>query len=180
MLNVLSDCNHVLRHCPEVLRTSQCTISSPLSCRRLSLPSSRSKHTQLLFRVHHRCTNKHLTRLEHVAYCLCLSSVHDALAGYNWTTLPTTTTGTGYTVLLCRQGTFVTSLTAYVSSNHYSNTGSPNYLGERHNPTLTAVTAISFQLCRDHFSLSLKRVLCHSHVKPRTCTHSFGSSSSRC
>ena len=43
--------------------------------------------------------------------------------------------GTGYTVLMCKRGTFVTTLTAYVSSNHYSNTGSPNYLGASRTPS---------------------------------------------
>jgi hypothetical protein len=73
------------------------------------------------------------------ARCLWLSSVHDATTGYNWTALPSTAAGTGYTALMCRQGAFVTSLTAYVSSNHYSNTGNPNYLGARRKSTLTAV-----------------------------------------
>ena len=53
----------------------------------------------------------------------------DMRAGYDWSRLPASSVGTGYQVMMCRKGTYVTSLTVYVSSNHYSNTGNPNYLG---------------------------------------------------
>ena len=49
--------------------------------------------------------------------------------GYDWSRLPSSAAGTNYQVMMCRKGTYVTSFTVYVSSNHYSNTGNPNYLG---------------------------------------------------
>ena len=52
-----------------------------------------------------------------------------AHAGYDWSKLPNSAAGTNYQVMMCRKGTYVTSLTVYVSSNHYTNTGNPNYLG---------------------------------------------------
>ena len=44
---------------------------------------------------------------------------------------------------MCQKGTYVTSLTVYVSSNHYSNTGNPNYLGACLRPCVPAAHTVT-------------------------------------